>query len=493
MFNNHFGRRLKKHVQAPDKHNITPLKAVRSFPKGHILAAGVLALGLIAWALTSPSAPDRPKNVEIELSHKISPEPDKPAPGKRQPEAANPQLTAIEAAGQSSLAVKQETAQPAPAIPEPELEQRRFTVRSGDSLSTLFKRAGLTDRDVYELIHSCPEAKSLTRIMPGHEIVFYLDESGSLQKLSHITSRLNATHFEKSEDSYVSIEEIKQPDIRKAYKEATINSSLYMAATGIGMPDSLIMEMANVFGWDIDFALDLRKGDHFSVVYEEKFLDGEKIGYGNILAAEFTNQGEKFRAVRYTHANGDAHYYTPDGESMRKAFLLAPVDFRRISGNFNPKRLHPIFKTVRPHRGTDYAADRGTPVWASGDGRVIASSYSKANGNYVFIQHGNNVVTKYLHLDKRYVKKGQRVKQKQTIGTVGSTGYATGPHLHYEFLLNGVHRNPRTIVQKLPKAKSIASSEMPDFLSQTQPLMAALEQGYNASRLAMSAPERNIN
>ncbi|MDO3386711.1 peptidoglycan DD-metalloendopeptidase family protein [Gilvimarinus sp. SDUM040013] len=476
-------------MQAPDKHQVKTSEVTNSsFPKGHILAAGALALGLIAWAASSPSKQSHPDTVAINLTPAPSVERADILPkSELNPAPLNTEANVLDIA----LAEKPSAKPVEPAMPT--LEQRSFTVRSGDSLSTIFKRAGLSDRDVYELTHSCPEAKSLTRIMPGHKIVFYLDEAGALQKLSHITDRLNSTHFEKSEASYVSIKEIKQPEVRTAYKEATISSSLYMAAVGVSMPESLIMEMANVFGWDIDFALDLRKGDHFSVLYEEKFLDGEKIGHGAILAAEFTNQGDKFKAVRYTHANGEAHYYTPNGESMRKAFLLAPVDFRRISGNFNPKRLHPIFKTVRPHRGTDYAANRGTPVWASGDGRVTAAGYSKANGNYVFIQHGNNVVTKYLHLHKRFVKKGQRVKQKQSIGTVGSTGYATGPHLHYEFLLDGVHRNPRTIVQKLPKAKSINDGEMQDFLSQTQPLMASLEQRFNASRLAMGTTDRNIN
>lgn len=490
MRNYNLGNRLKRHVQAPENHKVNAKEgAVRGFPKGHILAAGVLAMGLIAWAATSPSKTTQPETVDVKLdtSAPIAVSDIMPAAT----EFAEPETDA-----ELFAATTDTQTQPtftAEQVIAPVLEERRFTVRSGDSLSTIFKRAGLSDRDVYELVNSCPEAKSLTRIMPGHEIVFFLDDAGALQKLSHITDRLNSTHFEKSAESFVSVKEVKQPEIRTAYKEATISSSLYMAAVGVSMPDSLIMEMANVFGWDIDFALDLRKGDHFSVLYEEKFLDGEKIGHGAILAAEFTNQGDKFRAVRYTHANGDSHYYTPDGDSMRKAFLLAPVDFRRISGNFNPKRLHPIFKTVRPHRGTDYAADRGTPVWASGDGKVTAAGYTKANGNYVFIQHGNNVVTKYLHLHKKHVRTGQRVKQKQIIGTVGSTGYATGPHLHYEFLLDGVHRNPRTIVQKLPKAKSIGSDEMQDFLAQTQPMMASLEQRYNATRLAMGTTDRAIN
>ena len=178
---------------------------------------------------------------------------------------------------------------------------------------------------------------------------------------------------------------------------------------------------------------------------------------------------------------------------MRKAFLLAPVDFTRISSNFNPRRLHPIYKTSRPHRGTDYAASRGTPVYAAGDGRVSKAGYSKANGNYVFIQHGEQYVTKYLHLHKRKVKKGQRVSQSQVIGTVGSTGAATGHHLHYEFLMNGVHRNPRTIHKKLPKAKSLSAAEMPRFqqaINEASTQLAALR---SDNRLAMSESTSGTN
>ena len=207
---------------------------------------------------------------------------------------------------------------------------------------------------------------------------------------------------------------------------------------------------------------------------------------GSALAQKFINQGDNFKAVRYVDSRGDAHYYTPDGKSLRKAFLRAPLDFNRISSNFNPRRLHPILKTVRPHRGTDYAARRGTPVYASGKGRVITSTYNKASGNYVVIQHSNDITTKYLHLSKRKVKKGQKVTQKQLIGTVGSTGYSTAPHLHYEFLLNGVHRNPRTILQKLPKAKSIPSSELARFKMQTQTHFAQLNTFKKGATLALS-------
>lgn len=349
------------------------------------------------------------------------------------------------------------------------------TAKAGDNLSLIFARAGLSDKDVFALINSSAQAKKLANIFPGHTFTFQLNAQSKLQSLRRDIDHLTSEVFSRTEEGYTYQKHVKTPDVKMTVRSGQISSSLYNAGTDAGLDEQLIMELAGIFGWDIDFALDIRKGDRFKILYEEKFLDGKKIGLGNILAAEFVNQGDSYRAVRYVDPNGKAQYYSPTGKAMQKAFLRAPLDFRRISSNFNPKRLHPITKTVKPHRGTDYAASRGTPVWASGDGRVVASGYTKANGNYIVIQHGSDIQTKYLHLHKRKVKKGARVKQKQIIGTVGSTGMSTAPHLHYEFLLNGVHRNPRTIVKKLPKAKSISKDEMQRFLEQTQPIVARLE------------------
>lgn len=361
------------------------------------------------------------------------------------------------------------------------------TIKSGDNLYAIFKRAGLTDRHVAEVLKA-PEGKKLTSLYPGHTLEFSVDENDVLNTVTYTKDPLHSYSLTREGDSFVYNELSRQPDVQEAVAHAVIQQSLYLAGRQAHLDDKLIMELAEIFGWDIDFALDIRKGDQFKVIYEEKFLDGEKIGNGDILAAEFVNQGETYRAVRYMNTRDEVSYYTPRGESMRKPFLRAPVDFRRISSNFNPRRLHPVFKTVKAHRGTDYAADRGTPVWASGDGRVIKSGYSKANGNYVFIQHGNNIVTKYLHLHKRKVKVGQRVKQKQLIGTVGSTGYATGAHLHYEFVVNGVHRNPRTIVNRLPKSKSISANEMSRFIQFTQTLVAQLDQPGAPTMYAEAEP-----
>ena len=220
------------------------------------------------------------------------------------------------------------------------------------------------------------------------------------------------------------------------------------------------MELAGIFGWDIDFALDIRKGDHFEILYQERVVEGEVVGRGKIIAAIFTNQGDTFKAI-INDKNGN--YYDENGRAMKKAFLRSPLDFRRVSSNFNPRRRHPVTGKVRAHRGTDYAAPVGTPIWAAGDGIVQKSSYNQFNGNYVFIKHSNTYITKYLHLTKRTVKTGQRVKQGQTIGTLGGTGRVTGPHLHYEFLVNGIHKNPRTV--KLPQSKSLTGKDKATFIA----------------------------
>jgi murein DD-endopeptidase MepM/ murein hydrolase activator NlpD len=217
-------------------------------------------------------------------------------------------------------------------------------------------------------------------------------------------------------------------------------------------------------------------------LFEDRYLEGEKLSSGNIIAASFTNRGKTYEAVRYTNSRGLSNYYTPEGLSMRKAFLRTPLDIFRISSGFNLRRKHPIHKKIKAHRGVDYAAPRGTPVYAAGDGKVIETGYSKANGNYVFIQHGQTYTTKYLHLNRKKVRRNQTVRQRQLIGTVGSTGYATGPHLHYEFLVNGVHRNPRTV--KLPQAQPIAATEKRLFLQTTAPLLTQLAEQKQTIQLA---------
>jgi murein DD-endopeptidase MepM/ murein hydrolase activator NlpD len=354
------------------------------------------------------------------------------------------------------------------------LNWQQTTITPGDNLTTIFKRLGLTASDVYTVANASNEQKSLQRLRPGELIAICLNDEGKLTQVKYTRSSLEHYLYERNDNGFEGTKVILQPDLIPTHKTAIINNSLSLDANKAGLDPSKIMALANIFGWDIDFALDIRKGDTFSVLYDEKFLNGEKVGSGDILAATFTNQGRTFNAVRFIEQDGSINYYTPDGKPMRKAFLRAPLDFTRISSNFSLRRKHPVHKRIKAHRGVDYAAPRGTPVYAAGDGKVIASGYNKANGNYVFIQHGGKYITKYLHLTKRLTRKGKHVSQGKTIGTVGSTGYATGPHLHYEFLVNGVHHNPRTV--KLPDAKTISKSQRDEFFAQTTPLLNQLSQ-----------------
>lgn len=359
------------------------------------------------------------------------------------------------------------------------------TVGSGDNLSLIFARAGFSERDVYQ-VSSADGGRALRKIFPGETIAFLKDESNELVKVKHVQSRLKWTTFSRSGSQYSAQTVERNPETRERSATMRITSSLFTAGQQAGLSSRVIMDLAGVFGGVVDFALDPREGDTIELVYEEQYLDGEKFADGDIIAAAFTNKGETYEAYRYTDAAGDTSYYDEQGVSMRKAFLKAPVDFTRVSSNFNPNRLHPIYKTKRPHRGTDYAAPRGTPVYAAGDGRVVEAGYSRANGNYVFIQHGESYKTHYLHLDKRRVKKGERVQQGGVIGTVGSTGAATGPHLHYEFLVNGVHRNPRSVHKILPKAKSLPNTEMARFSSAIKAPVQELALLRQQTRIALA-------
>jgi murein DD-endopeptidase MepM/ murein hydrolase activator NlpD len=362
------------------------------------------------------------------------------------------------------------------------LQWRTEKVGNGDNLSTLYQRANLSAVDVYQ-ISSSPKGKSLSNLYPGESLRFGTDESNELREVHYAKSLLETHVFTRQGTRYTAEKRLREPEILLAYREGVIQDSLYLSGKRANLPDKLIMEMANIFGWDIDFVFDIRPGDSFSLLYEERFIDGEKLSVGKIIAGSFTNRKKTLNAVRYTDSTGTSDYFTPEGLSMRKTFLRTPLDIFRISSGFNLRRKHPIHKKIMAHRGVDYAAPRGTPVYAAGAGKVIEAGYSKANGNYVFLQHGQTYVTKYLHLNKKKVRKGQAVKQKQLIGTVGSTGYSTGPHLHYEFLVNGVHRNPRTV--KLPQAKPIVTSEKIAFQAAITPILVELAQHQQRTQLAL--------
>ncbi len=357
-------------------------------------------------------------------------------------------------------------------------------VKSGDNLSAIFTQVGLSDRDVYRLVNSSEEASVLNRLYPGYQLDFMIPEQGRLEQLRVLKSPLEGYLFTRSDNGFDVELILKEAQLQQAYKVGTIADSLFMAGQREQIPAIHIMEMANIFGGVIDFILDPRSGDQFSILYEEQYLDGEYIGNGEILATQFINQGRSYVALRYVNSEGEVGYYSPDGESMRKAFLRNPLDVFRISSNFNPRRRHPILNTIRAHRGTDYAAHTGTPIRATSDGRVTRASRYGSFGNLVIVQHAGGFETKYAHLSRfaRGISRGDRVQQGDVIGYVGATGGATGPHLHYEFLVNGVHQNPRTILDRLPTAVSIEEAEMDRFRSQTTGLLEQFQE-LNATRL----------
>jgi murein DD-endopeptidase MepM/ murein hydrolase activator NlpD len=334
---------------------------------------------------------------------------------------------------------------------------------------------GLSANLLHQILHSSKSAKHLTDIRPGQILHVELDDEKNLQSLTLEIDRVNSLHIKSVSSGFHTSEQAKKLETRTAHTHGVIQSSLYSSAKQAGLPETTIMELAEIFGWDIDFALEIRSGDSFTVIYEEEFLNGEKLRTGPILAAEFINQGHSYRALRYEDKSGKAAYYTPEGQSMRKAFLRAPVDFRRISSHFTKERWHPVLGKKRPHRGVDYAAATGTPIQAAGDGKIIHRSRKGGYGRTVIIEHARGYSTLYAHLSSyaKQARLGGQVKQGQTIGYVGQSGLATGPHLHYEFRVNGAHRDPLTV--KLPDAEPIAKRYRSDFLLKTQPLIAQLD------------------
>ncbi len=368
------------------------------------------------------------------------------------------------------------------ARPTSNQKGKRIKVRKGDTLAAIFSRNNLSSRDVYNIIALGKGTKGLKRLRPGQHIRLSFNEQGKFSGLVHEIDRFNSLQVSYKNQKYAAKHITRKPEIRLAYASGKITNSLFLDAQRAGMAQSLIMELAAIFGWDIDFALDIRQGDSFNLVYEEQFLDGEKIRHGNILAAEFVNRGRTFRAVRYTAKNKRADYYTPNGHNMRKAFLRSPVDFRRISSRFG-KRKHPTLKRTKLHTGVDYAANRGTPIRATGDGKIIHRGRKGGYGKTIIIRHGNKYSTLYAHMSSYNRKARGRVKQGQIIGYVGTTGRSTGPHLHYEFRVHGTHRNPLTV--KLPSAASIDKRYKKDFFDKTRGLLAQLD-GLRRTNIALA-------
>lgn len=405
-----------------------------------------------------------------------------PGGGPGLPDARLPTPPAQSFLGEAAPA-RQATAvrEPAPADSGPEqhgtLERpwQELRVRSGDTFSTLIARAGFDTADFLPAVLNHPEAKPLYQLRPGQRIRVRAQAGKQIDEVTYRIDHADTLRIVRAGTDYEVRRESRNLETRLAHVTGTIESSLFDDGQDAGLSDALILKLVEIFGWDIDFALDLRRGDRFSVVHEEKYWLGQKIADGQILAAEFVNRGRTFRAIAHRGADGVTTYFAPDGTSVRREFLRTPVEFSRISSGYTLKRFHPILKTWGAHRGVDYAAPRGTPVRATATGRVLTIGTHGGYGKRVVLKHGGAYSTLYAHLD-RYaasLRAGSFVQQGQIIGYVGATGLATGPHLHYEFQVDGAHRNPLTF--RFPAGAPVPAIERGEFARRSEFLTARLE------------------
>ena len=456
-------------------------KAPPLYPKTHLLAASGIAALLSLALLVFPSSDVEAKKTTLSLelespAEQLTQDQDAADATQATTEPQASPFAQIDDSAEATTETAQEAA-PAPAVQEAKsANHREVVVAKGDTLSTLFEKVGLPAASMHEALASDKQAKQFSRLQRGQKLEFELSPEGQLVNLHSKISDLESITLTKNEKGFVFNRITAKPTLRSAYAHGVINSSLSQSAARAGMSHSLTMDMASVFGYDIDFAQDIRQGDEFDVIYEQKVVNGKAIGNGPILSARFTNRGKTYTAVRYTNKQGNSSYYTADGNSMRKAFIRTPVDFARISSKFSMGRKHPILNKIRAHKGVDYAAPRGTPIKAAGDGKVLLAGRRGGYGNTVIIQHGNSYRTLYGHMQgfAKGMKTGGSVKQGQVIGYIGTTGLSTGPHLHYEFQVNGVHVDP--LGQKVAMADPLSKGERSRFLAQSQPLMARMDQ-----------------
>ena len=340
------------------------------------------------------------------------------------------------------------------------ISQQTYEVKDGEILSIIFEKFKVPLNTQYK-IYSLKEANLVTNIRPGNRIIFtYL--GNELTNIAIVKDKLSS--IEISIGQKIILNKVTNNiETISSYAGGTISSSFYEDASASGMPDSVIMDLAYIFGWDIDFVFDIRKGDTFSVIYETPYSKGEMVENGDILIAEFTNQNKTYVANRFIDQEGKKGYFDNNGENLQKAFLRAPLEFSYISSHFNPNRMHPVLHTIRAHNGVDYAAPRGSPVRATGSGSVEFVGVRNGCGKEIVLKHTNDYSTRYCHLNKfdGKVKKGRKIQQGQVIGYVGSTGLATGPHLHYEFKIGNKHTDPVKI--KLPSAEPLSSKLKMDF------------------------------
>jgi murein DD-endopeptidase MepM/ murein hydrolase activator NlpD len=352
---------------------------------------------------------------------------------------------------------------------------REERVQRGDLLATVLDRLGVHDPDALQRLRGMRSARSLQQLAPGRTVRAQVTAEGRLLEL-HYRNGANVLTVERAGEGFRVAEHPAELERRVLVKSAEIRTSLFSASDAAGLSDAIASQLADIFSTDIDFHRDLRRGDRFSVVYEMFHDRGEPVRAGRVLAAEFINVGRLYRAVYFQYDENRGGYYTPDGRNIRKAFLRSPLEYSRISSGFSSSRFHPILGTWRAHNGIDYAAPHGTRVRATGDGVVeFAGRDHRGYGNLVVLRHQSRYTTWYGHLSgfAKGLHKGTRVAQSETVGYVGATGLATGPHLHYEFRINDVHQNPLRVV--MPPAPPISAELKPAFEAEVEPLVQQLK------------------
>jgi murein DD-endopeptidase MepM/ murein hydrolase activator NlpD len=333
-------------------------------------------------------------------------------------------------------------------------------VQEGENLSVIFEKYNVSLNNTYKIFRE-DKTNEIKNILPNDRLEF-LDLDGELQKIIIYKGPLLSYEVDLFPD--ISIERIdRKPELINTFKTGVIESSFYLAGLENSVPESVIMDLAYIFGWDIDFVFDIRSGDRFKLLYETPFVDGQQIENGSILFAEFYNQNNRYTAIRYEGKNKKWEYFNMDGGSLEKAFLRAPLDFAYVSSHFNPNRRHPILNTIRAHNGVDYAAKRGTPIRATGEGVIQSVGWKSGYGRTIVIRHGGEITTLYAHMDKYHpnMAKGMKVSQGQTIGYVGDSGLATAPHLHYEFRIGARRTDPLKVA--LPSAAPLDQSKINQF------------------------------
>ena len=357
-------------------------------------------------------------------------------------------------------------------IEVPFIEKERL-IKRNDSLFAILNQLEVPKEDIINLINS-KKSSLLSKIEVGDKIRIFVDSNGFLQKLFYVDDFEKGVLAERKNNEFTISKYINEIEKVKVFKHVVIEDSMYMSGLREEIPDSVLMDLAYINGWDIDFTRDIQPGDNYSLIYEEIIVNGEKVVDGDILISEFNNKEKKYVAARFNIDRDNAEYFNPDGENVKKAFLRSPVEISYISSKYNLKRRHPVLHTIRAHKGVDYAANTGSPVRATGDGTVSFAQYNGGCGNEVKIKHSEDYETRYCHLDRfnPRTKVGRKVKQGQTIGYVGSTGLATGPHLHYEFHVNGKHTDPLKV--RFPNASPIESSKLTAYKTKFKSLQKEL-------------------